>query len=80
MQQHFPLLYLCIYNIVSLLWANHSCSAIHLLTSLFFFLILFSVGALLADLLTHSHHVLFLGNFMSFSVGLKRASACLLLD
>lgn len=36
MQQHFPLLYLCIYNIVSLLWANHSCSAIHLLTSFFF--------------------------------------------
>lgn len=29
-----PLLYLCIYTIVSLLWANHSCSAIH---HLFFF-------------------------------------------
>lgn len=40
-QQHFPLQYLCIYNIVSLLWTKHSCSAIHLLCS-FFLLLLFS--------------------------------------
>lgn len=52
MQQHFPLVYLSIYNIVSLLWANHSCSAIYLLTS--FFIILFSIVILLAGLLTHS--------------------------
>ena len=32
-QQHFPSVYLCTYNIVSLLWASHSCySSIHLLT------------------------------------------------
>lgn len=32
-QQHFPPACLCTYNIVSLLWANHSCCAsIHLLT------------------------------------------------
>lgn len=32
-QQHFPSVYLCTYNILSLLWASHSCySSIHLLT------------------------------------------------
>ncbi len=32
-QQHFPPVYLCTYNIVSLLWASHSCyTTIHLLT------------------------------------------------
>lgn len=32
-QQHFPSVYLCTYNIVSLLWASHSCcTTIHLLT------------------------------------------------
>lgn len=47
-QQHFPSEYLCTYNIVSLLWASHSCTAIHHMTNLSFTLVL------LCTALTHS--------------------------
>lgn len=58
-QQHFPSVYLCTYNIVSLLWASHSCTAIHHMTNLSFTLVLLCTAlthslTLLTHLLTHS--------------------------
>lgn len=70
-QQHFPWVYLCTYNIVSLLWASHSCfTTIHLLSH-FPFLSLCSVLCWVVLCFLPSHpvaHSLLFCLFLCFSV------------
>lgn len=73
-----PLLYLCIYTIVSLLWANHSCSAIHLLTNVFFFFLNYLLYCGFSCWFTYSLSPCLVVNSTSFSGCLERASAWLL--